>query len=44
MDAAEAMFFDGAPLAHVVAFRERQRLARRAAADQDAFRRRQGGR
>lgn len=28
MDAAEQMYFEGAPLAHVVTFRERQRLQR----------------
>lgn len=27
-DPAEALYFDGAPVAHVVAYRERQRLGR----------------
>lgn len=37
-DPAEAMFFDGAPLAHVVAYRERQRLARIAERDRATIR------
>lgn len=37
-DPAEAMYFDGEPVRHIVTFRERQRLQRREQLDRAAIR------